>query len=166
MPGTMNSILGLVELAKGSAEDIRSKTTNQIMHDAGVPEAEGDYFLWIEDVIINNLDALFPGMDVIEAYPFRVLRNTDIDYEQEQDEDLLDFMSVIEQGVRERRFGSVVRISVPTDISERMLKRLRDGLELGRHAFTYAIEGVLGSSDLFTLASISRPKLKFQSFVP
>lgn len=139
---------------------------NQIMHDAGMPEIEGDYFLWIEDVIINNLDVLFPGMDVIEAYPFRVLRNTDIDYEQEQDEDLLDFMTVIEQGVRERRFGSVVRISVPTDISERMLKRLRDGLELGRHAFTYAIDGALGSSDLFTLASISRPKLKFSSFVP
>ena len=139
---------------------------NQIIADFGVPNIEGDYFLWIEDIIINNLDDLFPGMEVIEAYPFRVLRNTDIDYEQEQDEELLDFMSVIEQGVRERRFGSVVRISVPTNISERMLKRLREGLELGRYAFIYAIDGVLGSSDLFALAGLSRPRLKFAPFVP
>lgn len=138
----------------------------QVMHDFGASEIEGEQFLWIEDVITNNLSALFPGMEVIEAYPFRVLRNTDIDYEQEQDDELLDFMSVIEQGVRERRFGSVVRISVPSDISERMLKRLRDGLELGRHAFVYAIEGMLGSSDLFALAGLIRPKLKFPPFVP
>lgn len=139
---------------------------NQIMQDYAGQEIEGDYFLWIEDVIASNLDALFPGMDVVEAYPFRVLRNTDIDYEQEQDEDLLDFMSVIEQGVRERRFGSVVRLSVPFNMSDRMLKRLREGLQISRKASVYQIDGALGSSDLFGLAAIDRPDLKYPPFVP
>lgn len=140
---------------------------NEIMREFGNQETDEGYrFLWIEDVILNNLQSLFPGMEVIEAYPFRVLRNADIDYEQELDEDLGDVMSVIEQGVRERRFGSVVRISVPTNISDRMLKLLREGLQVPRLAFVYMIEGGLGSSDLFELAGVNRPELKFSSFVP
>jgi len=139
---------------------------NRVMREHAAQEIDGEHFLWIEDIIMNNLDALFPGMDVVEAYPFRVLRNTDIDYEQEQDEDLLDVMSVIEQSVRERRFGSVVRVSVPRNISDRMLRRLSEGLQLGREAFIYHIDGALGSADLFELAGVSRPDLKFQPFVP
>ncbi len=139
---------------------------NQILRSYGAEEMDGDHFLWIEDIITHNLDTLFPGMDVVEAYPFRVLRNTDIDYEQELDEDLQDVMSVIEQGVRERRFGSVVRISVPNDISDRMLKSLREGLQVTRDAFIYQVDGALGSSDLFGLASINRLDLKFEPFVP
>ena len=43
-------------------------------------------FLWVEDIIQDNLEALFPGMSVLEATPFRVLRDADIDYEHEQDQ--------------------------------------------------------------------------------
>lgn len=139
---------------------------NQVMRHYAAQEIEGEHLLWIEDIIMNNLDALFPGMEVVEAYPFRVLRNTDIDYELEQDEDLHDVMSVIEQSVRERRFGSVVRLSVPHNISNRMLKRLSEGLQLGRKAFVYHIDGALGSSDLFGLSGVNRPDLKFPPFVP
>jgi polyphosphate kinase len=127
---------------------------------------EGHHYLWIEDIIINNLDILFPGMRILEACPFRVLRNADIDYEHEQDEELLDVMSIIEQGVRERRFGSVVRVSVPRDISGRMLDRLQTGLELYTHANIYQIDGALGSSNLFELLSVDRPDLKYPPYVP
>ena len=88
-------------------------------------------------------------MRIVEAFPFRILRNADIDYEHEQDEDLLDVKSIIEQGVRERRFGNVVRLSVPAEISERMLKRLMSSLEVPSNREVYAIEGELGSADLF-----------------
>ncbi|MGJ3238836.1 MAG: polyphosphate kinase 1 [Anaerolineae bacterium] len=143
----------------------RLVSLNQVMHDYAAQELAGHHFLWIEDVITNNLDMLFPGMDVLEAYPFRVVRDTDIDYEQERDQELMDVMSVIEQGVRERRFGSVVRLTVPQNISERMLKRLRDGLELNRDAFIYQIDDTLGSNDLFEMAAINRPDLKYPPFV-
>jgi len=155
---------------KVPVEDIlpRLVNVNEIMREYAAQEFAGHRFLWIEDLIMHNLDALFPGMRVMEACPFRVLRNADIDYEHEQDdeEQLLDVMSIIEQGVRERRFGSVVRVSVPKVMSERMLTRLKEGLELHPEAYVYEIDGSLGSSDLFELMAVDRPDLKYPPYVP
>lgn len=132
---------------------------------AGI-ERDGYHFLWIEDVIRDNLFDLFPGMTVQEAYPFRVLRDTDIDYEHEQEEDLLDVKTIIEQGVRERRFGSVVRLSVPTEISNRMLNRLVKSLGVPSNREVYTIEGELGTANLFEVMKVDRPDLKDPPYVP
>ena len=129
-------------------------------------DEDGYDFLWMEDIIADHLSELFPGMRIVEAFPFRILRNADIDYEHEMDEDLLDVKSIIEQGVRERRFGTVVRLSVPAKISERMLKRLMSSLEVPSNREVYAIEGELGSADLFEVLQIDRPDLKDPPFVP
>jgi polyphosphate kinase len=125
-------------------------------------------FLWIEDIIQDNLETLFPGMKVLEAAPFRVLRDADIDYEHEQEQEStdLDVMEMIENSVRERRFGPVVRVALPQGVSERMLKRILDGLEVLSPDVVYSIEGTLGMADMFELASIDRPDLKFPAFVP
>lgn len=123
-------------------------------------------FLWIEDIIRDNLFELFPGMKIVEAYPFRILRNSDIDYEHEQEEDLLDVKSIIEQGVRERRFGSVVRLSVPIEISERMLNRLMTSLGVPSKHEVYTIDGELGTADLFEVLQVDRPDLKDKQYVP
>lgn len=142
---------------------------NQVLPQYGNIPVSGHKFLWIEDVIIDNLDVLFPGMVVAEAYPFRVLRNSDIDYELEQDEDdeeLLDVAAIIEQGVRERRFGFVARISVPVTISNRMLHHIVRGLEVGDDMEVYLIDGHLGTANLFELASVDRPDLKYEAYVP
>lgn len=129
-------------------------------------DSEGYHFLWIEDIIAEHLSELFPGMAIVEAFPFRILRDADIDYEHEQDEDLLDVKSIIEQGVRERRFGSVVRLSVPAEISDRMLSRLTSSLKVPSNREVYAIEGELGSSDLFEMLQVDRPDLKDPPFAP
>ena len=139
---------------------------NRLMQNYVGQEIEGIRYLWIEDVIISNLDSLFPGMRILEAAPFRVLRNADIDYEHEQEEELRNVMTFIEQGVRERRFGSVVRVSVPKGISDQMLKRLRDGLEVHPLAYVYQIDSSVGSADLFELMEIDRPDLKYPPYVP
>ena len=132
-------------------------------------------FIYVEDLIMNNLDDLFPGMRVLEASPFRVLRDADIDYEHEQElfegmndeeDDLFDVMSIIEQSVKDRRFGSLVRVGVPKDISQDMLSRLLDGLEVRPDRHVYMIEGALGSANLFELTGIDRPHLKYQPYVP
>jgi polyphosphate kinase len=123
-------------------------------------------FVWIEDVIAENLDLLFPGMEILEHHPFRVTRNADIDYEQEKEEELLDISAVIEAGVRERRFGSVVRLSVQSDISNNMLDRLIHELNVDRERDVYTINGALGSARLFELMSVDRPDLKYPSHVP
>ncbi len=136
---------------------------NETLRKHGVPQREGIQLLWIEDVILNNLENLFPGMHVVEAYPFRVIRNADIDYEQENEEDV---MTVIEQSVKDRRFGFVVRVTVPKDMSARMKQRLIEGLELRQGSFLYEMEGALGTANLFGLAGVDRPDLKYPSYVP
>ena len=129
-------------------------------------EQDGCRYLWMEDIIADYLTDLFPGMQIREAFPFRILRNADIDYEHEQDEDLLDVKSIIEQGVRERRFGSVVRLSVPAGISERMLNRLASSLEVPSTREVFRINGKLGSADLFELMQVDRPDLKDPPHAP
>ncbi len=73
------------------------------------------YFVWLEQVISANLDKLFPGMQVIEAHPFRVTRDADTAIQELEASDLLETM---EQSVRQRRFGSVVRVTVNEDMPE------------------------------------------------
>src|SRR5437667_8201664 len=60
-------------------------------------------FVWIDQVIAANLSMLFPGFDIWETYPFRVLRDADIELRDDDAADLL--IETIEQGVRDRRFG-------------------------------------------------------------
>jgi polyphosphate kinase len=124
-----------------------------------------DTFLWLEDVIEENLDLLFPGMDVLEHYPFRLTRNADIDYEQEEDK-ISSIRDLIEENVRERDFGSVVRLSVPENISQRTLNTLISQLKVDQERDVYLIDGALGAASLFELSGIDRPDLKYTPHVP
>ncbi len=125
-----------------------------------------DTFIWLEDVIANNLDLLFPGMEILEHYPFRVTRNADIDYEHEEEDSLFDISTLIEESVLERRFGSVVRLSVPENITRRTLNPLIQQFEVDSERDVYLIDGALGASSLFELSGIDRPDLKYPPYVP
>ncbi len=126
-----------------------------------------DTFVWLEDIISANLDLLFPGMQVVEHYPFRITRNADIDYEQEEEDNVgEDISSIIEESVRERRFGSVVRLSVPENISQRTLNTLIQQLDVDPGRDVYVIDGALGASSLFELSAIDHPELKFPLYIP
>lgn len=124
-----------------------------------------DVLVWLEDLIAANLDQLFPGMHIIETHPFRVLRNADIDYEHEMEDEFLDVRSIIEQGLRERKFGPVVRLSVPDSISKRMLDRLIDELNVDPDRDVYLIKGALGTASLFEMMRLDRPDLKLPAHV-
>jgi polyphosphate kinase len=125
-----------------------------------------DTFVWLEDLIANNLDLLFPGMEILEHYPFRVTRNADIDYEHEEENSLFDISTLIEESVLERRFGSVVRLSVPENITKRTLNPLIQQFEVDSERDVYLIDGALGASSLFELAAVDRPDLKYPPYVP
>jgi polyphosphate kinase len=142
---------------------------NNIMRKYGSRDRPPDNsitYIWVDDVIADNLDLLFPGMRVVECYPFRVTRNADIEYEIEPEEEYDDISALIENSVRERRFGPVVRLSVPEEISQRMLDRLIYELDVDPERDVYLITGALGSSSLFELLNIDRPDLKYPSYVP
>jgi polyphosphate kinase len=141
-----------------------------ILRASGAPYTPNDdRFIYLEDVISDNLDLLFPGMIITETVPFRVTRNADIDYEYEQDDpdESHDISALIEESLRERRFGQVVRLAVPRSISERTLERLIEGLEVEQDRDVYFIEGSLGAASLFDLyTAVDRPDLRDDPHVP
>ncbi len=67
------------------------------------------YFVYLEQVIAAHLDKLFPGMEILETHPFRVTRDADLEIQELEAADLLETM---EQSVRQRKFGNVVRVTV------------------------------------------------------
>ncbi len=139
---------------------------NALLRRFGGAVREAETFLWLEDIISDNLNTLFPGMQVVEYHPFRVTRNTDIDFEHEQEDRLLDMSALIEETLREREFGNVVRLSVSDTISDRTMNRLVQELQVDPDYDIYRIDGQLGASALWEMFNLNRPELKFPSYVP
>jgi polyphosphate kinase len=130
----------------------------------GMPDDQ--VFVWQEDVIGSNLDLLFPGMRVVEYVPFRVTRNADIDYENERDDHHdADISDIIEEGLKERRFGSIVRLSVPDTIAESTLRRLLTYMPVERDRDVYLVNGALGGSALWGLVGVNQPELKHAPYI-
>jgi polyphosphate kinase len=120
------------------------------------------YFVWMEQVIMANLAALFPGMKILEAHLFRVIRNADMVVQELEGDDLLETM---QESVRERRFGSVVCVEINRQMPARIRDVLVDQLEMDPKD-VYAFDGLLGLADLRALMSIDRPDLKDPPFLP
>jgi polyphosphate kinase len=114
------------------------------------------YFAWLEQVLAANLGKLFPGMQVVEAYPFRVTRDADMVIQELEADDLLETM---EQSVRQRRFGSVTRLSIDEQMSSQLREMLIENLEVDP-LDVYSVQGSLGLGRLMALYSIDRPDLK------
>jgi polyphosphate kinase len=119
-------------------------------------------YIWMEDLICANLDALFPGMKVVEAHPFHVTRDADIEIQELEAGDLLE---TTEEGLRQRKFGDVVRLQVDQDMPPAMLRILINNLEVSRSE-VYRIRGPLKISRMMALASLDRADLKDTVFVP
>ncbi len=106
------------------------------------------YFVWNSQVIMANLDDLFPGMEVIEAHPFHVTRNADLDIQELEAVDLLETM---EENVRKRRFGRVVRLLVNKNMPDYIREILEENLEMDPKD-VYFMDTPLSFSDLMQLA--------------
>ena len=119
-------------------------------------------FIWIEDLIAANLQSLFPGMEILESHPFHVTRDADIEIQELEAGDLLE---TTEEGLRQRRFGEVVRLQVGIGMPPHILKLLITNLEADRRT-VFRIKGRLSLSRFKHVADIDRPELKWPSFVP
>lgn len=138
---------------------------NDVHRAAGSPECVDPAvhrFVWLEDLIAANLDLLFPGMTIKTVCAFRVTRNNDMEIAEEEASDLLES---VEDIVRQRRFGPVVRLDVDEQMPDRVLDLLIANLEVTRDD-VYAVGGPLGMKDLTDLANIDIPALKYPPFVP
>jgi polyphosphate kinase len=118
--------------------------------------------VWLEQVISAHLQKLFPGMQVVEAHAFHITRDADIAIKELEAEDLLE---TIEEGVRARRFGSVVRLMVSEDMPAHILDILINNLEVDASE-VYKTGSPLSLKRLMDLYCIDRPDLKDAPFVP
>jgi polyphosphate kinase len=119
-------------------------------------------FIWIGDLIKTNMQHLFPGIEIEEAYRFRITRDTDLEIQEDEADDLL---QMIEENIKQRKFGSVVRLEVEGLMPEYMIETLIENLEISRED-VHIIEGSLGLSDLMLLYDLQLPHLKDKPFHP
>jgi polyphosphate kinase len=141
----------------------RVKVPQSLPRLIALPSPEGtNHFVLLEDVIAQNLDALFPGMEIRASYRFRVTRDADLDLQEDEADDLL---RMIESELRRRRFGEPVRLEVEASMPERLRVKLLEALSLGDDDL-YAIDGMLGTNDLFALVALDRPELHDAPFTP
>lgn len=119
-------------------------------------------FVWLEQVVAAHLDTLFRGMEIVASYPFRVLRDAEIEI---QEEDGVDLLEEVELGLRERRFGAPVELYVDTHMPASVRAVLLDNLELNKED-VMVVDGPLGLGDLMELHKLERPDLKDPPLVP
>ena len=113
-------------------------------------------FVPLGQVIALHLERLFPGLELVESYAFRVTRAADVERNEEPADDLLESVQI---ELRERRFAPVVRLEVVPDMPAWMRSLLADELEVDAGDL-YEVEAPLGTRDLMALASLPLPPLR------
>lgn len=97
-----------------------------------------DVYVPLEQVIAHNLDALFPGAEIIGWAPFRVTRDADFTVSDEAD----DLLRAVEDELRRRRFGEVVRLEIGKGMAAELREELIEALEIEARD-VYEIDGLL-----------------------
>ena len=122
---------------------------------------ESDRYVAIETLIRRQIGTLFPGYTLTGGGAFRVIRDSDIEVEEEA-EDLVRFFRT---AIKRRRRGRVIRLKLEAEMPENLVSLVCEGLGAG-DALTYESTGFLGIGDLAMLVDADRPDLKFPSFTP
>ena len=122
----------------------------------------GTKFTLLEELIEANIDSLFPGMITGKCHRFRVTRDADIEIREDEAEDLL---RVIQQEVRQRRFGTPVRLEISSEMPHEMVTYLTESLGLSSED-VYVVNGPLRLQDFSSLNELNRPDLKYPPFIP
>jgi polyphosphate kinase len=113
-------------------------------------QISADTFIPLEDIIAKHLDALFPGMEIISYDLFRVTRDADFEISDEAD----DLLQAVEDELRRRRFGEVVRLEVGASMDPDLKHRLIEWLGVDDAVQVYEVEGLLDMGDLWQIAEI------------
>jgi polyphosphate kinase len=155
VPDSLPQLVNLGEVQKDAKRESKAKAKAK-----ATPKPL--YFVWLEQLIIHNLQSLFPGMEVLEAHPFHVTRDAETAIQQLEAGDLLES---VEEGVWQRRFADVVKMEVNPNMPAEMLEILLKNLELDSED-VYKINGPLALVRVKHLLSIDRADLKDKPFVP
>jgi len=121
------------------------------------------YFVWLEQVIAANISLLFPGMKIVGAHPFRIIRDADMEIQEIEADDLLETM---QQSILDRKFGSVVQVAIYESMPQDVRNLLIENMEVESND-VYVLPAPLGLSNLWQLyTSVERDDLKFPPYKP
>jgi polyphosphate kinase len=124
---------------------------------------DGERFVPLEQLIARRLSALFPGMEIVESFPFHVTRNADYDIDLDGGEDMV---AAVESVLRRRRRSPiVVKLEVDSSMSDEALRLLVRELRLDESDL-FRVEGLLDLNGLWAIAALDRPELKFEPWTP
>lgn len=113
-------------------------------------------FVTLDDVIANNLDLLFPGMEIESCDLFRVTRNANVEIDEEEADDLLE---MIESELRERHFAPIVRLEIMTGMNRTHRGMLAAELGLDEEVDVFEVQGMMAMRDLFEFAGLDIAEL-------
>ena len=122
----------------------------------------GQRFVPMEDIVAAHLAQLFPGMEVLQHHAFRVTRNSDLEVEEDDAENLL---TAMEKELIRRRFGPPVRLEVEESMDPKILDLLVRELGI-RTEDVYTLPGPLDLTGLHAIADLDRVELKYPPFLP
>ena len=155
----------------GTTHFARVKVPERLPRWIAVPGRTNEFVL-LEQVIGDNLEALFSGMDVLGWYAFRVTRYSDLELSNLEEPD--DLLATIEERVFERRFGEVVRLEVQDDMPQHLRALLLDELRYADLPAKTSLSEtdiedaghMLDLSKLIVLGELDIPELRYPPFAP
>ncbi len=125
-------------------------------------DAEGDSFVPLEEIIAANLDQLFPGTDVVDYGYFRVTRDADFTVSDEAD----DLLQAVQDELRRRRFGEVVRLEIAAGMNPKLREQLIEALRLEKRE-VYDVDGLIDLGDVGAIADLpGRAELRYTPWSP
>ena len=135
------NIAALVKKKKGEDElDFAMVQVPSVLPRVVEIPSDGDKtVIYLEEVIERNIDKLFLNYDIICCHPFRVMRNADLSFDEDEAEDLL---KEIEKKLKRRQWGEVIRLDIEDKADKRLLKILKKELDVSGEAI-YEINGPL-----------------------
>ena len=152
----------IFEIRRGKADTIREL----VMLPAALPRfvrlpGKEARYIALETLIRRKTGYLFPKYDVVRGGAFRILRDSDIELEEEAE----DLVRYFRTAIKRRRRGRVVRLELEPDMPHGLVGVVKRGLDAG-NAIVSESHGFLGMNDLAALVDEERPDLKFPPFDP
>ncbi len=126
-----------------------------------LPGQESIRFVMLEDVVTMFLDRVFPGFHVVGEGIFRLIRDTDIEFEEEAE----DLVRMYETALKRRRRGSVIHLTVDASMPEQLIELVSDSVDTDRDELTLQ-QGLIGVVDVKQLIVDDRPDLLFPPYTP
>ncbi|HYC98513.1 RNA degradosome polyphosphate kinase [Brevundimonas sp.] len=118
-------------------------------------------YLTLESLLMLFIDHLFPGCDVLERGVFRLIRDSDIEIEEEAEDLVMEF----EEALKQRRLGSVVRIKIEASMPDDLRTFITNELDAAPQDIVL-VDGMLGLAQVSDIIPTGHPDLKFPGYEP